>query len=50
MTKAIITKKVNPLPLTFSGALDSAMFAQNDDVMRLLVFYSEKVKKNRERK
>jgi len=46
MTKAVITKKVNPEPLTFSGALDSAVFAQNGDVMRLLVADSDQVKRN----
>lgn len=50
MTKAVITKKVNPEPLTFSGALDSAIIAQNGDVMRLLVTYSDQVKRKKREK
>ncbi len=50
MTKAVIINKGNPEPLTFSGALDSSPFARNGDVMRLLVFYSDKVKKNKKEK
>lgn len=46
MTTISITKKLKPVPVTFSGVLDTAPVAQNGDVMRLLVRLCKDVKTN----